>query len=466
MTKKNENSMIIILTLSLATLVGCMNMGLFNVALPALMVYFNTDVTTIQWMTSGFTLAAGVVTPIVGFLGDKFGYKRTLLTVSGLTLLLSIVGIFSWCIEALIVVRILSGMTAGMLMPLSMAMLYQSVPKSQQAKAAGVWGTANLVGGALPSVVAGFVVDYLTWHVLLLMMIPLILLLMVCSWNVLPGDNAHSNVKLDGMGFALTIVGSFVLLISFSSLSDWGFSAKFFAVAIVGLACMVLYVKRSWGKEDAILNLSVLRYPRYIAALAADCMNIIALYMVNFLMPLFWQNGLGLSASVTGMIMLPTSLIAIVAMPFATKVLTKKGEKALALAGIAILLLGSSIFLHIDPQLPVAIFVIFACVRCFGIAFMNLLTTNTAMAAVPSELSGHASALANWLRQVVSALIVSLASTIINAQLVASNAQTAEEISAAYFSSTSILYGVSCVSLIIIIPIALKFFRGQKEMNN
>lgn len=296
------------------------------------------------------------------------------------------------------------------------------------------------------------------------MMIPLIVLLIVCSIKILPSDTARGNMKLDGMGFALTIVGSFVLLISFSSLSDWGFSTKFFAVALFGIVCMALYVKRSWGKTDAMLSLSVLKYPRYIAALIADCMNIVALYMVNFLMPLFLQNGLGLSAALTGTIMLPGSLIAIVAMPFATKLLTNKGEKVLALTGITILLVGSSVFLNVDANIPLVIVVVFMCIRCFGIAFMNLLTTNTAMAAVPPELSGHASALTNWVRQIVSALIISIASTLISAQLVASNAQTTAEISAAYLNSTSLLYSISCMSLIIIIPIALKFFRGQKDM--
>ena len=296
------------------------------------------------------------------------------------------------------------------------------------------------------------------------MMIPLILLLIICSIKILPSDDAHGNMRLDGLGFALTVVGSFVLLISFSSLSDWGFSAKFFVVAMLGIACMGLYAKQNWGKETAMLNLSVLKYPRYIAALISDCMNIVALYMVNFLMPLFLQNGLGLSAALTGTIMLPASLIAIVAMPFATKVLTTKGEKALALVGVAIMLFGSSVFLNVDKNIPLAVVVVFMCIRCFGIAFMNLLTTNTAMAAVPPELSGHASALTNWVRQIVSALIISIASTLINAQLVASNAQTAEEISAAYLSSTSLLYMISCTALLIIIPIALKFFRGQKDM--
>ena len=89
-------------------------------------------------------------------------------------------------------------------------------------------------------------------------------------------------------------------------------------------------------------------------------------------MPLFLQNGLGLSAALTGTIMLPASLIAIVAMPFATKVLTTKGEKALALTGVAIMLVGSSVFLNVDANISLAIVIVFMCIRCFGIALAEV----------------------------------------------------------------------------------------------
>lgn len=464
MAHEKNNSMAIILTLGLATLIGCMNMSIFNVAMPALMVYFNTDVTTIQWLASGFTLAAGIITPVVGFMGDKFSYKRTLNIATIMVLALSIIGVFSWCIEVLIIVRVLFGFAAGMLMPLSMAMLYQSVPRTEQAKAAGIWGTANIVGGAVPSVLAGFVVTYASWHVLLLIMVPLAALLLVCSVKFLPADEAHGNMKMDTTGFLLTTVGSFVLLFSFSNLANWGISTKFIVATIIGLICMGLYIKKSWNNETAMLNLSVLKYPRYVAALIADCMNIIGLYMITFVMPLFLQNGLGLSAAVTGAIMLPASLVVMVSMPFATKVLTTKGEKTLAVMGIVILVLGSSVFLRVDPKMSIALIVGAMCVRSVGMAFLNLMTTNTCMAAVPAELSGHASALTNWLRQMVSALIVSVASTIISIRLAMSGAQTVEEISAVYLSSTELLFTISCIALLAIIPLALKFFRGQKDM--
>lgn len=464
MAREKKNSMAIILTLSLATLMGCMNMSIFNVALPALMVYFNTDVTTIQWLTSGFTLAAGIITPIVGFLGDRFSYKRTLNIATILILVLSIVGMFSWCIEVLIVIRVLFGFAAGMLMPLSLAMLYQSIPKTEQAKAAGIWGTANIAGGAIPSVLAGFVVTYASWHVLLLLMVPLAALLLFCSMKFLPDTAANGNMKLDSVGFVLTTVGSFVLLFSFSNLANWGVSTKFIVATIIGVVCMALYIKKSWNHEGAMLNLSVLKYPRYVAALVADCLNTVGMYMISFVMPLFLQNGLGVSAAMTGAIMLPASLIIIVSMPIATKVLTGKGEKTLAVTGVAIMIIGSLVFLNIDPNVSIVLIIGAMCVRSGGMAFLNLMTTNTCMAAVPAELSGHASALTNWVRQMVSALIVSVASTIISIRMVASGAQTVQEVSKVYISSTEFLFVISCLSLLAIIPLALKFFRGKKEM--
>ena len=62
---KKDNTMLVILLLGLAALIGSMNVTLFNVALPVLMVYFETNVSTIQWLVSGYTLAAGIITPAV-----------------------------------------------------------------------------------------------------------------------------------------------------------------------------------------------------------------------------------------------------------------------------------------------------------------------------------------------------------------------------------------------------------------
>lgn len=462
---KKDNTMLVILLLGLAALIGSMNVTLFNVALPVLMVYFETNVSTIQWLVSGYTLAAGIITPAVGFLGDHFGYKRMICIAAVAVLLLSVVGVFAWCVEVLIIVRILFGLTAGMLAPLSLAMMYRFVPRHYQEKAAGIWGTCSIAGGAAPSVIAGFAVTYSSWHTLLLLMIPLAAVLLAGCIKFFPAETTMQSAKMDLTGFMLTSVGSFVLLISFSNLSNWGLTAKLFVTVAVGLLIMGIYVAKSWNKEDAVLSLYVLRHPRYVAALFADCMNVIGLQMIVFVLPLFLQNGLGLSAALTGTILLPVSLVVILAMPIATKILTVRGEKALAIIGVVFLLVGSSIFLKVDPNITVLAIIIAMCVRSFGMAFLNLMATNTCMASVPAELSGHASALRTWMNQMLTALVVSMASTIISIRLTMSGAQTAADVSAVYISSTELLFAISYAALLCIIPVALKFFRGKNEMN-
>lgn len=167
-------------------------------------------------------LSARNITPVVGFMGDKFGYKRVLNIATVLVLILSVVRTFSWCIEVLIVIRILFGFTAGMLMPLSMAMLYQSVPQSRQVKVAAMCGSANIVGGAIPNILTGLIITYASWHILFWMMVPLVALLLICNNKFPPAAQAHGNMKLDTMGFALTTVDSFALLFSFQQFGQLG----------------------------------------------------------------------------------------------------------------------------------------------------------------------------------------------------------------------------------------------------
>ena len=95
-------------------------MMIFNVALPTMATVFNAPLSTVQWLTSGYMLAAGIMIPAVGYLGDRFGYKRLYLFILVTVLTCSVIGVFAWCIEFLIVIRFITGMTCGMLASLSL----------------------------------------------------------------------------------------------------------------------------------------------------------------------------------------------------------------------------------------------------------------------------------------------------------------------------------------------------------
>lgn len=103
-----------------------------NVALPVFMDDFDASLNTVQWMMSGFMLATGVIAPIIGFMGDKLSYKRLyVFALAGFTLT-SALCTLAWNVESLIMFRIVQGLFSGIIMPTTMTVIYQVVPKGKQ----------------------------------------------------------------------------------------------------------------------------------------------------------------------------------------------------------------------------------------------------------------------------------------------------------------------------------------------
>lgn len=253
---------------------------------------------------------------------------------------------------------------------------------------------------------------------------------------------------------------------SFSNLSAWGFSTRLLIGIAIGFSFLLAYFFTSRHKNNALLNLRVLKYPRYVAALIASGINVIAIYMITFLMPLFLQSGLGISPLATGFIMLPASLFSIFAMPVATKLYPKIGERLLIVIGIIVLLIGSSPFLIATPTTPILLIAFAMCVRSCGMSAINLVATNAQMSDIPPELSGYASSLTNWLHQILNAMTVGIAGNIADLRIQQFAADDPNILALAYTNTTNLLMLVSCLLLIAIIPIALKSFRSKAEMKS
>lgn len=463
MTQK-DNATLILLTLGLGALVGCLNMMIFNVALPTMATVFNAPLSTVQWLTSGYMLAAGIMIPAVGYLGDRFGYKRLYLFILVTVLTCSVIGVFAWCIEFLIVIRFITGMTCGMLASLSLAMMYRYLPASQHTNAATIWGMANMLGAIFPTVLTGLILSVADWRFLLLFTVPFLAIDIILCLRILPADTSMKTGKLDFVGLFLLGFGSFALLFAFSNLSKWGFSAKFFIIIIIGAVAVITYCLQNKNNDSAVLNLSVFKHKRYVAAFIAFGFNTMATCIVAFLMPLFLQNGLGVTPLMTGMIMLPASIISTLTMPIAGKFYNQVGEKALAVIAITIVIIGSLPFLVATPQTAILLVVIVQMIRNCGMSIFNLVSTNAQMSAIPVELSGHASAMTSWFGQMVNALMVGIASNVIDMRIHAVNAVTTEEIAWAYTSSTNMIVAAACIALLCVIPLALKFFRSKADL--
>ena len=106
MTKQSTtHDFLMLIALSLGALLGALNLSLFNVALPTIMNDFNASLTAVQWLSSGYALATGIITPAAGYLSNRFGSTKLFVLICLAVILLSIGGSFASIIEVLILVR-------------------------------------------------------------------------------------------------------------------------------------------------------------------------------------------------------------------------------------------------------------------------------------------------------------------------------------------------------------------------
>ena len=161
-----------------------------NVALPGFMEIFNTDLNTVQWLMTGFTLATGIIAPLSGYLGNRFGTRKLFLfSIAGL-IITSLLCAFSWNMGSLIVFRILQGVFCGIIQPVTLTIIYQMLPVEKQTFALGLWSASSVLGPALAPTISGWLQSW-NWPMIFLIMLPFGVLAWILGWLSLEKSSAN-----------------------------------------------------------------------------------------------------------------------------------------------------------------------------------------------------------------------------------------------------------------------------------
>jgi EmrB/QacA subfamily drug resistance transporter len=391
-----------------------------NVALPIFMDDFDASLNTVQWMLSGFMMATGIIAPIIGFMGDKWSYKKLyVFALSGFTLA-SLLCTFAWSIESLIAFRILQGLFSGIIMPTTMTIIYQTITKSKQAVAVSFWSVSAMLAPALGPTIGGWLAEIYGWKSLFFMNIPIGIIAVVVAARYIPNYRLSTGIKLDWIGFGAVLVGTSALLVAFSEAHNWGWAGwQTLGMIAAGILVLAFFVIRTLRVSNPLLNLRVLKIPRFTYGLILNCCITISLYAGTLLVPIFMQNIKGESSFTTGMVMLPGTLAMVLISLAAGKLYSKVGPSRLILVGLILMGIATWELSHANVATSALFITVWVAIRYMGIGFSNMPVTNAAMSAVPSVNSGHASAVMNWIRQGTSALSISLFSSILSAQTIA-----------------------------------------------
>ncbi|MBO0996403.1 DHA2 family efflux MFS transporter permease subunit [Bacillus sp. SD075] len=379
-----------------------------NVSLPGFMDIFDTDLTTVQWLMTGFTLATGIIAPLCGYLGNCFGTRKLFLwSVAGL-MISSLLCAFAWDIGSLIAFRIIQGVFCGIIQPVTLTIIYQMLPEYKRSMALGLWSASSVLGPALAPTISGWLQSW-NWPMIFLMMIPFGVVAWGFGWVSLEKRTEYQKSAFDGMGMIGIVFGSLTLLVLFSNLHQWGMlSGKSIICLIMGGFLLSHFIWRELRIKEPLLELRLFTNKTFVLSLATSIILISSLFTGIYFIPLYLIEIHQMTATEVGLLLLPPALSMTVATVVSSKYYERVGPRPLILIGTSFLVFATWEFSRLTVDSAPELVMLWMTFRYIGLGLSMTPTINAGMNAVPANLSGDASSLINWSRQVAGAMSVGI----------------------------------------------------------
>ncbi|MGP7817077.1 MDR family MFS transporter [Niallia sp. 01092] len=377
-----------------------------NVAVPELVDYFKTDLKTIQWTVTGYTLALSAVIPLAGWMTDKFGAKKIFLFTITFFTLGSVLCAFAQSPMQLIIYRVIQGLGGGMVAPIGMAMVFKLAPPEKRGSIMGVLGVPMLLAPAIGPVLSGWLVEYVSWHWIFLINLPIGIIALIVGVKFLPKSEKHEAPHLD-------IIGMIIAPIAFSMLAygvseggeDWTSTSAITGLIIGGVA-LIIFIFVELRQKQPLLELRVFRSSDFSRGIILAWLAQVALFGSMILVPLYLQQLRGYSALETGIILLPQALASAIFMPISGRLFDKVGARPLAFTGMGIISAG--LFLLSRTTVDTSLVMIIVCLFMMGAGMgLTMMPVNThVLNAAPRKLVSRVTPLTTAAQQVVVSFAV------------------------------------------------------------
>lgn len=421
----NENKTVIneklfVAALAIGAFIATLNMTNINIALPFIITEFQSNMSTIQWVVTGCMLTCGLAIPTIGYFMDRFGGRN--LFLAGLILLAvsSLLCALSFNVPFLIGVRLLQGVSIGIINTIPMAIVYQILEPEKQLPAISMISMVLSVGVAMGPSVSGVFVDLWGWQAIFLLNVPVALLDAVLIYKFIPQKVMDADKKLDTVGLITSMIGTVGLLVGFSQGDTLGWTSPItISILTVSIISLVFFVCYEIKKHNPMLNFSVFLYKGFVLMFVLNTVSQMATNIAPMFMSLFLQNVSGYSATVTGLAMIIPSLAMAVMAPVAAKSKKYFSSRTIILVSMIALTFATWQLSRFTVATTIVGFTIWMSLRYAGMGLMSPIISNYSMTSVPVALISHASAMMNWSRQLLSTVSMSLFSILYSNRLAA-----------------------------------------------
>ena len=403
------------LALSLATFMNVLDTSIANVSLPAIAGNLGASPNQGTWIITSFGVANAISVPLTGWLAQRLGAVRLFTASVLLFVLTSWLCGFAPTLEALIFFRILQGLVAGPMIPLSQALLLSTYPPARSGVALSMWSMTTLVAPVAGPLLGGWITDNVSWPWIFYINVPVGLLAAGVTWAIYRHrETPTRKLPMDSVGLALLVlwVGSLQVLLDKGKELDWFHSPTIVALGVVSTIGFVVFLIWELTAEHPIVDLRLFTRRNFAFGVATLSLAWLVYFGNVVLLPLWLQQYLGYTATAAGFALAPVGVLAVLLSPFIGRLLPKVDPRWISTTSFLIftgvLLLRAQYTPQVDQwSIMVPTFIQGAAVACLFTPLVAVIVSGLEPAKIPS-----ATGLSNFVRITAGAFGTSITTTL------------------------------------------------------
>ncbi|TWI60354.1 EmrB/QacA subfamily drug resistance transporter [Pseudoduganella lurida] len=371
-----------------------------NTAIPAMAISLQVTPLSLKAVVMSYILSLAVAIPISGWLADRYGTRRVFMTAIAIFTVASVLCGLAVNSPMLVAARLLQGFGAAMMKPVGRLTIVRTFPKAELLRAMNFVIIPALLGPLLGPTVGGLIVHWMSWREIFLINVPIGLAAIWIAHKHLPDYRSAEHRPLDLMGFIL--FGSGIALLSWLleifgehrlDGTSWG------VLFVISLSLLGAYAWHALREPHPLLQLRLFTIRTFRVSLLGGLFTRLGVSSMPFLLPLFYQLGLGYPAWQAGLLMMPTAAAAMFMKVVSTRLLGRFGYRHVLIVNTV--LLGVTIGLFALVGLGTPVWAILAIGLCQGFfSSLQFSSVNSiAYADVEQKDSSMASTMASSMQQ-------------------------------------------------------------------
>ncbi len=394
-----------------------LDVAIVNVALPSIQTDLEISDDTLQWIVTAYSLAFGGFLLLGGRAADVLGRRRVFMVGMAIFTLGSLACALAPNGTMLIVFRALQGFGGAIVSPATLAIISASFRHggAERNKAFGIWGAVAGSGAAAGVLLGGVLVEYLSWEWIFLVNVPVgVAIIALAPWLISEGRVEGADRRVDPLAAILVTAGLVSFVYAMSEAPDAGWlSAQTILLTLAAIVLVAAFFLLERRHESPLVPFWIFRLRPVTVANAVGALMGGALFGGFFLLTLYLQKVLGYSALEAGVAFLATAGTTIPAAAVSQALITRIGVKPVLITGLSLLTFSYAWYTQLPPDgtFWTNLFIPFLA-SGFGIAFVFIPLSLSALTVVEDRISGISSGLLNTSQQIGGALGVAIMATI------------------------------------------------------